>query len=138
MKEPLGMKWLQAIHVLGDGCLDQALALLAAEPRRADAVASVRAVLRVLQIVRTLEASEPTIQARQNTDLAALLKENGFSDFDEADRELARLIRAGALQLDASGMVRLRDALLRATASRLRLVNPRHMTARQRRAESSY
>jgi hypothetical protein len=83
------------------------------------------AALRALAIAQAELASDPAIAAREVGEIEAL-------------RALARAVRARSLPADGPTQVRLRDHLLKATANRLRLTNPKYMTRRQRRAESSY
>ncbi len=96
------------------------------------------AALRALAIVRAQLASDPAVGARELAEIEGLLGQGFQGDAVAARRALAQAIRARRLPSDGPAEVRLRDHLLRATAHRLRLTNPKYMTRRQRRAESSY
>ena len=96
------------------------------------------AALRALAIVQAQLASDPAIQDRELAEIGALLGRDFHGDAAAARRALAEAIRARQIPTDGPAEVRLRDHLLKATASRLRLTNPKYMTRRQRRAESSY
>ena len=86
--------------------------------------------LRALAIVHAELASDPAIAGRELAEIEGLLGRS--FDGDES------AIRARSLPQDGPTLVRLRDHLLKATAHRLRLTNPKYMTRRKRRAESSY
>jgi hypothetical protein len=77
--------------------------------------AAAQAALRALSVAKADLTADPAIVARELAEIEALLG-----------------------PADAAAAVRLRDHLLNATAHRLRLTNPKYMTRRQRRAESSY
>lgn len=94
--------------------------------------------LRALAIAQADLASDPATLARETAEIEALLGANLGGDATSARRALAQAIRARRLPNDGPAEVRLRDHLLKATANRLRLINPKYMTRRQRRAESSY
>ncbi|HET6157418.1 MAG TPA: DUF6285 domain-containing protein [Dongiaceae bacterium] len=96
------------------------------------------AALRALSIAQAELASDPAIAGRELAEIEALLGRTFDDDVLAAKRVLAEAIRARRLATDGPTEVRLRDHLLKATASRLRLTNPKYMTRRQRRAESSY
>jgi hypothetical protein len=96
------------------------------------------AALRALAVVQAELASDPAIVARELAEIEALLGRGFEGDALAARRALAAAIRARGLPDDGPTQVRLRDHLLRATANRLRLTNPKYMTRRKRRAESSY
>jgi hypothetical protein len=96
------------------------------------------AALRALAVVQAELASDPAIAARELAEIEALLGRGFESDALAARRALAAAIRARSLPDDGPTQVRLRDHLLKATANRLRLTNPKYMTRRKRRAESSY
>jgi hypothetical protein len=96
------------------------------------------AALRALAVVQAELASDPAIAARELTEIEALLGRGFDGDGLAARRALAAAIRARGLPDDGPTQVRLRDHLLKATANRLRLTNPKYMTRRKRRAESSY
>jgi uncharacterized protein DUF6285 len=93
--------------------------------------------LRALGIVQAELTSDPAIPGRELAEIEALLGRSFDGDAVAARRALASAIRARSLS-DGPTQVRLRDHLLKATANRLRLANPKYMTRRQRRAESSY
>lgn len=94
--------------------------------------------IRVLAIAQAELSSDPAIIGRELADIEGLLGRGFEGDAMSARRALAAAIRARALPSDGPTSVRLRDHLLKATANRLRLTNPKYMTRRQRRAESSY
>jgi Domain of unknown function (DUF6285) len=96
------------------------------------------AALRALAIVQAQLASDPAINDRELAEIGALLGRDFHGDPLAARRALAQAIRARQIPADGPAAVRLHDHLLKATASRLRLTNPKYMTRRQRRAESSY
>jgi hypothetical protein len=96
------------------------------------------AALRALAIAHAELASDPAIAGREVAEIEGLLGQSFAGDATAAKRALAQAIRARRLPSDGPAEVRLRDHLLKATANRLRLTNPKYMTRRQRRAESSY
>jgi hypothetical protein len=96
------------------------------------------AALRALAITQAELASDPAIAGRELGEIEALLGRAFEGDAMAARRALAQAIRARSLPADGPTEVRLRDHLLKATANRLRLTNPKYMTRRKRRAESSY
>ena len=96
------------------------------------------AALRALAIAQAELASDPAIVGRELAEIEALLGRTFEGDAGAARRTLAQAIRARSLPADGPTDVRLRDHLLKATANRLRLTNPKYMTRRKRRAESSY
>jgi len=96
------------------------------------------AALRALAIAHAELASDPAIIGREVAEIEALLGQSFQGDAVAAKRALAQAVRVRSLPSDGPGEVRLRDHLLKATANRLRLTNPKYMTRRQRRAESSY
>ena len=94
--------------------------------------------LRALAIAQAELASDPAIADRELAEIEGLLGRGFDGDALAACRALAAAIRACSLPDDGPTQVRLRDHLLKATANRLRLTNPKYMTRRKRRAESSY
>ena len=96
------------------------------------------AAMRALAIAQAALASDPAIASRELAEIEALLGGDFDGDAAAARRALAKAIRARRVPADGPAEVRLRDHLLKATANRLRLTNPKYMTRRQRRAESSY
>ena len=94
--------------------------------------------LRALAIAQAELTSDPAIGGRELAEIEGLLGRSFDGDAAAARRALAHAIRARALPADGPMAVRLRDHLLKVTANRLRLTNPKYMTRRQRRAESSY
>lgn len=94
--------------------------------------------IRVLAIAQAELSSDPAIIGRELAEIEGLLGRSFEGDAMSARRALAAAIRARGLPSDGPTSVRLRDHLLKATANRLRLTNPKYMTRRQRRAESSY
>jgi hypothetical protein len=96
------------------------------------------AALRALAIAQAELTSDPAIVGREVAEIEALLGRTFDRDAAAARRALAQAIRARSLPADGPTEVRLRDHLLKATANRLRLTNPKYMTRRKRRAESSY
>lgn len=94
--------------------------------------------IRVLAIAQAELSSDPAIIGRELAEIEGLLGRSFEGDAMSARRALAAAIRARDLPSDGPTSVRLRDHLLKATANRLRLTNPKYMTRRQRRAESSY
>jgi hypothetical protein len=94
--------------------------------------------LRALAVARAELTADPAIAARELAEIEALLGRDFAGDAQAARRALAAEIRARRMPSDAASAVRLRDHLLNAAAHRLRLSNPKYMTRRQRRAESSY
>lgn len=96
------------------------------------------AALRALGIAQAELASDPAIVGRELAEIEALLGRTFDGEASAARRALAGAIRARSLPADGPTEVRLRDHLLKATASRLRLTSPKYMTRRKRRAESSY
>ena len=95
--------------------------------------------LRALAIAQAELASDPAIAgARAGGDRrAAGPRVRRRCHRPRAARSPPRSARA-ACRTMARREVRLRDHLLKATANRLRLTNPKYMTRRKRRAESSY
>jgi Domain of unknown function (DUF6285) len=100
--------------------------------------AAALAALRALAIAQAELAGDPAIAGRELAEIEALLGRSFGGDAATARRALAQAIRARTLPSDGPAEVRLRDHLLKATANRLRLTNPKYMTRRKRRAESSY
>jgi len=96
------------------------------------------AALRALAIAQAELTSDPAIAGREVAEIEALLGRRFEGDAMAARRALAEAIRARRVPADGPAEVRLRDHLLKAAANRLRLINPKYMTRRQRRAESSY
>jgi len=94
--------------------------------------------IRVLAIAQAELSSDPAIIGRELAEIEGLLGRSFEGDAMSARRALAAALRARDLPSDGPTSVRLRDHLLKATAIRLRLTNPKYMTRRQRRAESSY
>jgi hypothetical protein len=94
--------------------------------------------IHALAIAQAELAGDPAIIGRELAEIEALLDRTFDDNAGAARRALADAIRARSLPSDGPTQVRLRDHLLKATASRLRLANPKYMTRRQRRAESSY
>ena len=94
--------------------------------------------IHALTIAQAELASDPAIVGRELAEIETLLGRTFNGDAAAGRRALAEAIRARSLPTDAPTQVRLRDHLLQATANRLRLTNPKYMTRRQRRAESSY
>lgn len=94
--------------------------------------------IRALAIAQAELSSDPAIIGRELAEIEGLLGRSFDGDATGARRALAAAIRARTLPPDGPTQVRLRDHLLKATANRLRLTNPKYMTRRQRRAESSY
>jgi hypothetical protein len=94
--------------------------------------------IRALSIAQAELASDPAIIGRELAEIEALLGRSFDGDAAAARRALAQAIRARSLPSSGPTEVRLRDHLLKATANRLRLTNPKYMTRRKRRAESSY
>ncbi len=107
------------------------------------AQAEARTALRALEIAVALAREGPRIEAREAADIQAFLGLDeatapGMATGDLAKRELAKRLREGHVPLEGAAGIRLHDLMLRGVAARLRLVNPRYITARQKRAESSY
>ena len=96
------------------------------------------AALRALAIAQAELTSDPAIVGREVAEIEGLLGRAFDGDGAAARHALAQAIRARSLPADGPTEVRLRDHLLKATANRLRLTNPKYMTRRKRRAESSY
>lgn len=122
--------------------LDRAIEILRARvlpqiTEAADHDAALAAV-RALAIAQAALSSDPAIVGRELAEIEALLGRSFGGDASAARRALSEAIRARSLPSDGPAAVRLRDHLLKATANRLRLTNPKYMTRRQRRAESSY
>lgn len=111
--------------------------LLPHVPETADHDAALAAI-RALSIAQAELSSDPAIEHRELAEIEALVGRKFDGNISAARRALAEAIRARSLSSDAPTEVRLRDHLLKATANRLRLTNPKYMTRRQRRAESSY
>lgn len=93
---------------------------------------------RALAIARAELESDPAIAARELAEIEALVGRSFDGDAAAARRALAAAIRTGQVPADGPAEVRLRDHLLKAAANRLRITNPKYMTRRKRRAESSY
>ena len=93
---------------------------------------------RALAIARAELDSDPAIVARELAEIEALVGQSFEGDAIAARRALAAAIRAGQVPADGPAEVRLRDHLLTAAANRLRITNPKYLTRRKRRAESSY
>lgn len=100
--------------------------------------AAAQAAFRALAVAKAELTADPAIAARELAEIEALLGRDFAGDGVAARRALAAEIRARRIPGDAAAAVRLRDHLLNAAAHRLRLSNPKYMTRRQRRAESSY
>ena len=94
--------------------------------------------IHALAIAQAELAGDPAIIGRELSEIEALLGRTFDGNIGVARRALADAIRARSLPSDGPTQVRLRDHLLKATANRLRLANPKYMTRRRRRAESSY
>lgn len=110
------------------------LAALEEEGERAAAQAAFRA----LAVAKAELTADPAIASRELAEIEGLLGRDFAGDSGAARRALAEAIRSRQVPGDPAASVRLRDHLLKAAASRLRLSNPKYMTRRQRRAESSY
>lgn len=110
------------------------LAALEEEGERAAAQAAFRA----LAVAKAELTADPAIASRELAEIEGLLGRDFAGDAGAARRALAEAIRSRRFPRDPAASVRLRDHLLKAAASRLRLSNPKYMTRRQRRAESSY
>lgn len=100
--------------------------------------AAAQAAFRALAIAKAELTADPAIAARELAEIEALLGRDFAGDALAARRALAAEVRARRMPADPAAAVRLRDHLLNAAAHRLRLSNPKYMTRRQRRAESSY
>lgn len=100
--------------------------------------AAAQAAFRALAVAKAELTADPAILARELAEIEALLGRDFAGDVSAARRALAAEIRAKRVPADAAAAVRLRDHLMNAAANRLRLSNPKYMTRRQRRAESSY
>lgn len=96
------------------------------------------AAMRSLAIVQAELGSDPAIPARELAEIEGLLGRDFHGDGAVARQALANAIRGRQVPSEGPAAVRLRDHLLKAAANRLRLTNPKYMTRRQRRAESSY
>lgn len=97
-----------------------------------------QAAFRALAIAKAELDADPATAARELAEIEGLLGRDCAGDLQAAQRALAMAIRARRIPADAAAQVRLRDHLLNAAAHRLRIANPKYMTRRQRRAESSY
>ena len=97
-----------------------------------------QAAFRALAIAKAELDADPATAARELAEIEGLLGRDFGGDLTAAQRALAADIRARKVPANAAAAVRLRDHLLNAAAHRLRLSNPKYMTRRQRRAESSY
>lgn len=100
--------------------------------------AAAQAAFRALAIAKAELESDPATIARELAEIEGLLGRDFGGDLDAAQRALVADIRAKRIPADPAAGVRLRDHLLNAAAHRLRIANPKYMTRRQRRAESSY
>ena len=100
--------------------------------------AAAQAAFRALAIAKAELDSDPATIARELAEIEGLLGRDFAGDLHVAQRALAAEIRARRIPADPAASVRLRDHLLGAAAHRLRIANPKYMTRRQRRAESSY
>ena len=100
--------------------------------------AAAQAAFRALAIAKAELEADPATAARELAEIEALLGRDFTGDLHAAQRALATEIRARRIPADPAAGVRLRDHLLNAAAHRLRIANPKYMTRRQRRAESSY
>ena len=100
--------------------------------------AAAQTAFRALAVAKAELTADPAIAARELAEIEALLGRDFAGDAVAARRALAAEIRARRVPADAAAAVRLRDHLVNAAAHRLRLSNPKYMTRRQRRAESSY
>ncbi len=112
-------------------------ATLPAELAEGDRAAA-QAAFRALAIAKAELEADPATIARELAEIEGLLVRDFGGDLTAAQRALAAEIRARRMPADAAAGVRLRDHLLNAAAHRLRIANPKYMTRRQRRAESSY
>ncbi len=99
--------------------------------------AAAQAAFRALAIAKAELNADPATSARELTEIEGLLGRDFAGDLQAAQRALAAEIRARHVPADPAAAVRLRDHLLNAAAHRLRIANPKYMTRRQRRAESS-
>lgn len=97
-----------------------------------------QSAFRALAVAKAELTADPAIAARELAEIEALLGRDFSGDLAAARRELAKAIRTRHVPADPAAAIRLRDHLLNAAAHRLRLSNPKYMTRRQRRAESSY
>jgi hypothetical protein len=100
--------------------------------------AAAQAAFRALAIAKAELDSDPATVARELAEIEGLLGRDFAGDLNAAQRALVAEIRARRIPPDPAASVRLRDHLLNAAAHRLRIANPKYMTRRQRRAESSY
>jgi len=100
--------------------------------------AAAQAAFRAIAIAKAELESDPATVARELAEIEGLLGRDFAGDLVAAQRALVAEIRARRIPADPAGNVRLRDHLLNAAAHRLRIANPKYMTRRQRRAESSY
>lgn len=100
--------------------------------------AAAQAAFRALAIAKAELEADPATITRELAEIEGLLGRDFAGDLTAAQRALAAEIRARRIPGDPAAGVRLRDHLLNAAAHRLRLSNPKYMTRRQRRAESSY
>jgi hypothetical protein len=97
-----------------------------------------QAAFRALAVARAELGADPALPARELAEIEALLGRDFAGDLTAARKALAEGIRSRRIPSSPQNAVRLRDHLLNAAANRLRLSNPKYMTRRQRRAESSY
>jgi hypothetical protein len=100
--------------------------------------AAAQAAFRALAIAKAELEADPATSARELAEIEGLLGPDFAGDLHAAQRALAVEIRARRIPANPAAGVRLRDHLLNAAAHRLRIANPKYMTRRQRRAESSY
>ena len=100
--------------------------------------AAAQAAFRALAIAKAELEADPVTATRELAEIEALLGRDFAGDLNAAERSLAAEIRARRIPAEPAASVRLRDHLLNAAAHRLRIANPKYMTRRQRRAESSY
>jgi len=130
--------WLEFSDELIDRSLARLRSALAHETFGPEQLSQARQASKLLELAMNLHRAEHNFAGRDAKETAAFLDLDGETDLALATRELARRIRSGSVRLDGPEAVRLHDLLLRGVVAKLRAIHPRYITARQRRAESSY
>jgi hypothetical protein len=132
------MNWKEVADRLTGECMARLKQAMGSDSPDEATLAQARATLKALEIAISLGDEEPKIAEREAADIRAFLELDQAMRSEAAGRALAARLREGEVALEGAAGVRLHDLLLRAVVARLRLVNPRYIAARQRRAESSY
>ena len=128
----------QLARSLIEQCLQRLKDLLAQDEPGSKVTGEAKTALRMLELAIGLEAEASRIDEREAGDIATYLAIDPGTSPQTTRSELVRRLRAREIPVDGPAAVRLHDLLLRGVVGRLRQINPRYITSRQRRAESSY